>query len=155
MQATAIDSEAGLIRLTTTLAHSSGEWLSSEWPVCAIAETATPRRMGAALTYARRYALFTLVGIAGEDDLDAPDLNLKTGPPANDGGPNERDGVQVATAQADRPPGPRERAPAAFQPALRVPGNKGPAVRASNARKAALPRPDRSRLERRRIGDGA
>jgi hypothetical protein len=30
--------------------------------------------MGAALTYARRYGLFTLVGIAGEDDLDAPDL---------------------------------------------------------------------------------
>jgi hypothetical protein len=29
--------------------------------------------MGAALTYARRYALFTLVGIAGEDDLDAPE----------------------------------------------------------------------------------
>src|SRR5271165_4624744 len=74
VQATAIDKEAGLIRLTTTLAHSSGEWLSSEWPVCAIGETATPRRMGAALTYARRYALFTLVGIAGEDDLDAPDL---------------------------------------------------------------------------------
>jgi hypothetical protein len=35
---------------------------------------ASPHRMGAALTYARRYALFTLVGIAGEDDLDAPDL---------------------------------------------------------------------------------
>ena len=74
VQATAIDQEAGLIRLTTTLAHSSGEWLSSEWPVCAISETGAPRRMGAALTYARRYALFTLVGIAGEDDLDAPDL---------------------------------------------------------------------------------
>ena len=74
VQTTAIDKEVGLIRLTTTLAHSSGEWLSSEWPVCAINETATPRRMGAALTYARRYALFTLVGIAGEDDLDAPDL---------------------------------------------------------------------------------
>jgi ERF superfamily len=70
----AIDKEAGLIRLTTTLAHASGEWLLSEWPVCPIAETAAPRRMGAALTYARRYALFTLVGIAGEDDLDAPDL---------------------------------------------------------------------------------
>ena len=77
VQTTAIDNEAGLIRLTTTLAHSSGEWLSSEWPVCAISETAAPRRMGAALTYARRYALFTLVGIAGEDDLDAPDLNSK------------------------------------------------------------------------------
>jgi ERF superfamily len=74
VQTTTIDKEAGLIRLTTTLAHASGEWLSSEWPVCAIAETAAPRRMGAALTYARRYALFTLVGIAGEDDLDAPDL---------------------------------------------------------------------------------
>jgi hypothetical protein len=77
VQATAIDQEAGLIRLTTTLAHSSGEWLSSEWPVCAVSETVAPRRMGAALTYARRYALFTLVGIAGEDDLDAPDLNLR------------------------------------------------------------------------------
>jgi ERF superfamily len=75
VQTTAIDSEAGLIRLTTTLAHSSGEWLASEWPICAISETAAPRRMGAALTYARRYALFTLVGIAGEDDLDASDLN--------------------------------------------------------------------------------
>ena len=74
VQTTAIDKEAGLIRLTTTLAHSSGEWLSSEWPVCAVSETVAPRRMGAALTYARRYALFTLVGIAGEDDLDAPDL---------------------------------------------------------------------------------
>jgi ERF superfamily len=74
VQTTAIDKEAGLIRLTTTLAHASGEWLSSEWPVCAVSETVAPRRMGAALTYARRYALFTLVGIAGEDDLDAPDL---------------------------------------------------------------------------------
>jgi hypothetical protein len=39
----------------------------------ALSEAAAPHRMGAALTYARRYALFTLVGIAGEDDLDAPD----------------------------------------------------------------------------------
>jgi hypothetical protein len=73
MQTTAIDVEAGWIRLTTVLAHASGEWLSSEWPVCSLSETGAPRRMGAALTYARRYALFTLVGIAGEDDLDAPD----------------------------------------------------------------------------------
>jgi hypothetical protein len=56
--------------LTTTLAHASGEWIASDWPVCPIAETANPQSMGAALTYARRYALFTLVGIAGEDDLD-------------------------------------------------------------------------------------
>ena len=74
VQTTAIDNEVGLIRLTTMLAHSSGEWISSDWPVCPVSETAAPHRMGAALTYARRYALFTLVGIAGEDDLDAPDL---------------------------------------------------------------------------------
>jgi hypothetical protein len=74
IQTTAIDKDAGLLRLTTVLAHSSGEWISSEWPVCAIADIASAQRMGAALTYARRYALFTLVGIAGEDDLDAPDL---------------------------------------------------------------------------------
>src|ERR1051325_11102065 len=74
IQATDIDKEAGLIRLTTVLAHSSGEWVSSEWPVCQISDIASAQRIGAALTYARRYALFTLVGIAGEDDLDAPDL---------------------------------------------------------------------------------
>jgi hypothetical protein len=66
VQTTEIDKDAGLVRLTTVLVHSSGEWLSSEWPVCAISDTGSPQRMGAALTYARRYALFTLVGIAGE-----------------------------------------------------------------------------------------
>src|SRR6266446_4371767 len=75
IQTTTIDKDAGLLRLTTVLAHSSGEWISSEWPVCPIADIASAQRMGAALTYARRYALFTLVGIAGEDDLDAPDLD--------------------------------------------------------------------------------
>jgi hypothetical protein len=74
VQSTSIDESSGIVRLSTVLAHASGEWIASDWPVCAISETATPHRMGAALTYARRYALFTLVGIAGEDDLDAPDL---------------------------------------------------------------------------------
>jgi hypothetical protein len=74
LQTTTIDQTAGMVNLTTTLAHASGEWIASDWPVCPIADTANPQRMGAALTYARRYALFTLVGIAGEDDLDAPDL---------------------------------------------------------------------------------
>jgi hypothetical protein len=79
VQTTAIDQAAAIVNLTTVLAHASGEWISSDWPVCAVSATATPHRMGAALTYARRYALFTLVGIAGEDDLDAPDL----APPTN------------------------------------------------------------------------
>ena len=70
VQSTAV--EQGQIMLTTLLVHASGEWVSSDWPVCPVSETAAPHRLGAALTYARRYALFTLVGIAGEDDLDAP-----------------------------------------------------------------------------------
>jgi hypothetical protein len=73
-QTTNIDRAGGTVNLTTVLLHTSGEWISSDWPVCQLSETSAPRRMGAALTYARRYALFTMVGIAGEDDLDAPDL---------------------------------------------------------------------------------
>jgi len=68
------------------LAHASGEWIASVWPVCAVGDTAVPHRMGAALTYARRYALFTLVGIAGEDDLDAPDLLSSAAPESKTGG---------------------------------------------------------------------
>src|SRR5271165_3498597 len=78
IQTTAIDQASRMLNLTTMLAHSSGEWIASYWPVCSVAEVANPHRMGAALTYARRYALFTLVGIAGEDDLDAPDICMPT-----------------------------------------------------------------------------
>src|SRR3974390_536954 len=78
VQTTSIDESAGIVRLSTVLAHASGEWIGSEWPVCAGSEAATPPRMGAALTYARRYALFTVVGIAGEDGVDAPGLTTLT-----------------------------------------------------------------------------
>jgi hypothetical protein len=100
VQTTAIDHEAGLIRLTTVLAHSSGEWVSSDWPVCPVGETAAPHKMGAALTYARRYSLFTLVGIAGEDDLDAPDLPAThlNGGSANLGHAEKRNGNAGAAA---------------------------------------------------------
>jgi hypothetical protein len=78
LQTTTIDQDIQTVSLTTVLAHASGEWIASDWPVCALSDMAAPRRMGAALTYARRYALFALVGIAGEDDLDAPDLEMPT-----------------------------------------------------------------------------
>ena len=100
VQTTSIDEGAGLIRLTTTLAHSSGEWVSSDWPVCPVSETSAPHRMGAALTYARRYALFTLVGIAGEDDLDAPDLNGALPLPAR----SDESGQRAIAAGAVEPP---------------------------------------------------
>src|SRR5215831_17719159 len=54
VQTTAIDQTAGIVSLTTVLAHASGEWIASDWPVCPTAETERPQRMGAALTYARR-----------------------------------------------------------------------------------------------------
>src|SRR6516165_3788463 len=104
IQSTDIDKEAGLLRLTTILAHSSGEWISSEWPVCPICDIASVQRMGAALTYARRYALFALVGIAGEDDLDAPDLGAPADPAAEQ--PRRNDRIQSnrpAAAQRSAP----------------------------------------------------
>jgi hypothetical protein len=117
VQTTSIDEAVGIVRLSTVLAHASGEWISSDWPVCAISETAAPHRMGAALTYARRYALFTLVGIAGEDDLDAPDLIAPTTPsPRTDeppirktrgrpnGGPSHREKVPSGAARQNRWP---------------------------------------------------
>jgi hypothetical protein len=102
VQTTSIDQAAQSVSLTTVLAHSSGEWIASDWPVCARSEMATPRRMGAALTYARRYALFTLVGIAGEEDLDAPDLGGQPGtsdqssPRGNGSGVGRANGKDVA-----------------------------------------------------------
>src|SRR5215218_6090671 len=95
VQTTAIDEGGGLVRLMTVLAHSSGEWISSEWPVCPVADTASPQRMGAALTYARRHSLFALVGIAGEDDLDAPDQPLPAQQPAASADPSQINGHAV------------------------------------------------------------
>jgi hypothetical protein len=49
VQTTAIDQASGILNLTTVLAHASGEWIASDWPVCPIADVASPQRMGAAL----------------------------------------------------------------------------------------------------------
>jgi ERF superfamily len=102
VQTTSIDETAGLVRLSTVLAHASGEWIASDWPVCAISDTAAPHRMGAALTYARRYALFALVGIAGEDDLDAPDLLSPAAPEAKADSPsgNKKDHLNGGQGQS-------------------------------------------------------
>src|SRR4051812_10986106 len=152
VQTTSIDEGAGLIRLTTTLAHSSGEWVSSDWPVCAVSETATPHRMGAALTYARRYALFTLVGIAGEDDLDAPDLCV----PVTDGG-----GSPSVPPEAAGPVTERDRAEDAIIPTDPARTVQLPSLRRVNGYKRATAKfaskhiltPDRSALLRDQLLD--
>src|SRR5262249_5596395 len=104
IQTTHVDREPGLVLLTTTIAHSSGEWISAVWPVCHIADIGHPKLMGAALTYARRYCLFTMVGLAGEDDLDAPDLGAAKGPLPQRGSSFD-DAIQKAILHAE-PPGP-------------------------------------------------
>ena len=121
VQTTSIDEAAGIVRLSTVLAHASGEWIGSDWPVCPIAETERPQRMGAALTYARRYSLFTLVGIAGEDDLDAPDLT----DPAPETGTlriNSKSGGNGGQHRSDHPSGrgPGKKPASASQPELSV-----------------------------------
>ena len=57
-----------MMLLDTRLLHSSGQWIECEYPVCKVG--IPPQQVGSALTYARRYALFSLVGIAGENDDD-------------------------------------------------------------------------------------
>jgi hypothetical protein len=109
IQRTEIDRDLGLIRLNTVLAHSSGEWIASDWPVCATSEVGAPHRLGAALSYARRYALFALVGIAGEDDLDAPDLPIV---PAKD-----EQTTTLRPSEASNRPRPRSRKAAALDSA--------------------------------------
>lgn len=52
--------------LVTRLVHESGEWIEGRYPVHPV--KADPQGEGSALTYARRYALMAIVGIAPEDD---------------------------------------------------------------------------------------
>jgi hypothetical protein len=142
VQTTAIDRDSGLIRLTTTLVHASGEWVSSEWPVCPVSETAAPHRLGAALTYARRYALFTLVGIAGEDDLDAPDLpTAGLSPEAQKNPPRFEEGA----AESDQPA-------IALKPGRPAQTSNGRA-RAERAKPASLSADASANLRSRLIGE--
>lgn len=64
----------GILMLETRLA-CQGQWIASEYPVCSF--PVKQQEMGSALTYSRRYSLFSLVGIAGEEDDDA---NAATSP---------------------------------------------------------------------------
>lgn len=60
----------GSLIVTTRLLHSSGEFIESEYPVSGI-QGGDHQKIGAALTYARRYALCSLIGVAAEEDTDA------------------------------------------------------------------------------------
>lgn len=59
--------EGGFV-LVTMLAHSSGQWIRSEYPLPAAGK---PQEIGSALTYARRYSLSAITGVAADEDDDA------------------------------------------------------------------------------------
>src|SRR4029077_3520012 len=102
IQTTHVDRDRGLVLLTTTIAHGSGEWISALWPVCHVSDIGHPKLMGAALSYARRYCLFTMVGLAGEDDLDGPDLGTSEEPLASEGSSFD-DAIQKVILHAEQP----------------------------------------------------
>ncbi len=62
----------------TILAHSSGEWMASSTPII-VQKGCNPQQYGSAVTYARRYSLMAMVGLAPEDD----DGEAATGPYRN------------------------------------------------------------------------
>jgi hypothetical protein len=133
VQTTAVDQASGHIQLTTMLVHASGEWISSDWPVCPVSEVGVPHRMGAALTYARRYALFTLVGIAGEDDLDAPDLLRADGP-----------SLSQETATSSEQDGGRWRGPSPMKPTAARPSRSSEKRGGLEWRRPPISSPDAS-----------
>lgn len=67
----------GEILLVTLLVHSSGQWFRSEWPIRPVQNT--PQGMGSALTYARRYSLMSMAGVAGIDDDDGNAASVPQG----------------------------------------------------------------------------
>jgi hypothetical protein len=58
--------EDGVI-LTTRLVHTSGQWVEGTYPV---GKFGPHQQMAASLTYAKRQALFAIVGVHGEDEDD-------------------------------------------------------------------------------------
>jgi hypothetical protein len=84
VQAASLD--AGQVVLETRLAHSSGEWIESSLAVKP--EDTAPQKIGSAITYARRYALSCMVGVASEEDDDG----------------NAAEGNEARTVQRPRPP---------------------------------------------------
>lgn len=89
IQSPLVENGTGKIHLTTLLAHVSGEWISSDWPVCALKDIELRCRTGEVFTSAQRDALFVLIGIPGDDDLAASDLADSVRSPAEPQSPGD------------------------------------------------------------------
>ena len=105
--------EGTRVTVTTLLAHSSGEWISGELSVAA--RDAGPQAAGSAITYARRYGLAALVGVAPDDDDGHAAESATRVPPRNGGPPTQTtDATGLVTQTAPRILSPQESA--AFSP---------------------------------------
>jgi len=60
--------ENGRSYIVTTLMHTSGQWISGRTPI--LVEKTTMQALGSGITYARRYALAAICGIASDEDDD-------------------------------------------------------------------------------------
>jgi hypothetical protein len=96
---------AGQVELVTLLLHSSGQWLRSVYPVKA--RTEKPQEFGSAMTYARRYTLSALLGIASEEDDDGQGAEASQGRTRSDTvktGPR-KDMIKKLSQKAPQPAG--------------------------------------------------
>lgn len=60
--------DGGVLTIVTRIVHASGQWFESDYPVCSI--QGDHKKMGGALTYSRRYALCSMIGVAPDEDID-------------------------------------------------------------------------------------
>jgi hypothetical protein len=108
--------------VATLLAHRSGEWISDELTITATG--LTPQAIGSAITYARRYALSAMVGVAPDDDSDGNQRQyVRTEPPP------EPTYMRQAQPPPSQPP-PSQPAPAQSAPTApsSVPAGDGEAM---------------------------
>lgn len=86
----------------TVLAHKSGEWIRSDAPLPTM--PAKAQELGSLITYLRRYAAVSILGVAAEDDDDGNIASGHTVAPAS--------GATTAPSPAGRQPAPTEAPPA-------------------------------------------
>lgn len=70
--------ENGALLVVTHIGHRSGAWMESDYPVASVAGGFAHPTVGGALTYARRYALCSMLNVSGEDDVDSAGEGMAT-----------------------------------------------------------------------------
>ena len=109
-------SNRGELRLTTTLLHQSGQWISGTEIVPMPVQT--PQGYGSALTYARRYGLAAMVGVCVDDDDDAAAASQLSA--------TQPQGTPPGASSASQSEQKAAQAPAAHNPERRDTGSRKP-----------------------------